>query len=61
MTTEARKKANKRYDDNNTVQFKMKLNKNTDKDILERLDNVESKQTYIKRLIREDMHREAEG
>lgn len=61
MTTEARKKANKRYDDNNTVQFKMKLNKNTDKDILERLDNVESKQAYIKRLIREDMHREAEG
>lgn len=61
MTTEARKKANKRYDDNNTVQFKMKLNKNTDKDILERLDNVERKQTYIKRLIREDMHREAEG
>lgn len=61
MTTEARKKANKRYDDNNTVQFKMKLNKNTDKDILERLDNVDSKQAYIKRLIREDMHREAGG
>jgi len=45
----------KTYDEQNTVQFKMKLNKNTDKDILKKLDSVPSKQGYIKELIRADI------
>lgn len=43
------------YDRLNTVQIKMKLNKNTDADILERLGTVQNKQGYIKKLIREDL------
>ena len=55
MTSEAQKKAVQKYDAANTVQFKMKLNKTTDADILKRLDVVDNKQGYIKRLIREDI------
>lgn len=43
------------WDRNNTTQIKMKLNNRTDKDIIERLNSVGSKQTYIKMLIREDI------
>lgn len=53
--SEAMKKGIARYDAANTIQVKMKLNKKTDKDILKRLDEVDSKQGYIKRLIREDI------
>lgn len=47
--------AQERYDKNNTVQIKMKLNKKTDKDILEKLNSVPNKQGYIKELIRKDI------
>lgn len=43
------------YDKANTVQVKMKLNKKTDADIIERLNEVSNKQGYIKELIRKDM------
>jgi len=39
----------------NTTVVTMKLNNNTDKDVLSKLDEVPSKQGYIKRLIREDI------
>lgn len=54
MVTEAQKKAAMKYDAANTVQVKLKLNVKTDADILERLDQVENKQGYIKMLIRKD-------
>jgi hypothetical protein len=41
----------------NTTRVVMNLNHNTDKDVLKRLSEVESKQGYIKRLIREDIAR----
>lgn len=44
-----------RYDAANTTQFKLKLNLTTDADILARLDEQESKQGYIKALIRADI------
>lgn len=51
-----------RYDAENTVQIRLKLNKNTDKDILDRLaaqpKEAGGKQGYIKRLIRADMEEE---
>lgn len=40
----------------NTTQVLMRLNNSTDKDILQKLDTVESKQGYIKGLIREDIY-----
>lgn len=50
--------ANARYDKENTRQIRLKLNLNTDKDILDRLDAVDNKQGYIKNLIREDISRQ---
>ena len=55
MTSEAKKKANAKYDAANTTQIKLKLNYGTDADILQRLSEVKSKQGYIKELIRKDI------
>lgn len=55
MPSDAQKKAIQKYDKANTVQIKMKLNKHTDADILQKLDEVDSKQGYIKKLIRDDL------
>lgn len=55
MTTEAQLKAGYKYDAENTRQVHLKLNRRTDKDVLEKLDSVPSKQGYIKELIRADL------
>lgn len=55
--TPAQKRAKEKYDRNNTVQIKLKLNLKTDKDILEALERSGNKQGYIKKLIREDLQR----
>lgn len=60
MATEAQIKAQRKYDAENTRQLHLKLNRRTDRDVLARLDEVPSKQGYIKRLIREDLQRTAE-
>ena len=60
VTSEAKKKSKARFDKLNTKHYGMKLNLRTDKDIIDRLEEVGSQQTYIKRLIREDMAREKE-
>lgn len=57
MTTEAKKRANAKHDKKNTVRIGLKLNKNTDADILEQLERSGNKQGYIKGLIREDMEK----
>jgi len=46
-----------KYDQAHTRQVKLKLNRKTDKDILDKLDSVGSKQTYIKQLIRADIEK----
>ena len=53
--TDAHREANKRYDQKTTRQIKLKLNLNTDADILQRLDEVDNMQGYIKKLIRADI------
>lgn len=55
MKTDAQKRASKKYDETHTVQIKLKLNKKTDHDIIQKLDSVHSKQGYIKELIRNDI------
>jgi hypothetical protein len=57
-SSDARKRAVSKYDASHTKQIKLKLNLETDKDILERLDEVENKQGYIKALIRSDIKRD---
>lgn len=46
------------WDRANTVRVHLKLNKHTDAEIIEKLSKVDSKQGYIRRLIREDLERE---
>ena len=51
-------KAITKYDGINTRRIQLKFNKKTDADILNKLDNVENKQGYIKNLIRNDIKNE---
>ena len=51
--TEAQKKAAAKYDKNNTRIYSLKLNTNTDKEIIEVLDSTGNVQGFIKALIRE--------
>ena len=53
--TEAQKRAREKYEAKATVQLKMKLNRNTDADILKKLDSVPNTQGYTKSLIRADL------
>lgn len=53
--TDAKKKANAKYDAAHTKQIILKLNAKTDADLLARLSEVGNKQGYIKELIRRDM------
>jgi len=57
MTSEAHKRANAKYDAAHTKQVKLKLNLKSDQDIIERLEEVDNIQGYIKRLIREDINK----
>ena len=50
--TPAQKRAKAKYDANNTIQVKLKLNIKTDKDIIEALEHSGNKQGFIKGLIR---------
>lgn len=52
---EIQKKAQMKYDAKATKQIKLKLNLTSDKDILDKLDQVDNKQGYIKELIRKDI------
>lgn len=57
MQTEAQKRAKKKYDDRTAVRFGLKLNLETDKDLIEKLKSVENRQAYIKGLIRADIEK----
>lgn len=57
MQTEAQKRAKEKYDATNTKGIYLKLNKRTDADILDRLDEMSNAQGYIKSLIRQDIAR----
>ena len=53
--TEAQKRAREKYDKANTIMFCLKLNKTTDADVIQRLQEVSNRQGYIKDLVRSDM------
>lgn len=58
IMTEAQKKAQKKYDEANKEKFRMihlKLNRETDTDVIDKLESVDSIQGYIKELIRADI------
>lgn len=56
MPLQSQRKASKKYDKANTIMTAIKLNKNTDKEIIEKLESVENKQGYIKQLIRNEIN-----
>lgn len=60
MASEAQIFASMKYDAANTKRISLKLNKKTDKDILNKLSSVDNMQGYIKGLIRRDIHRTKE-
>ena len=53
---QSNKEARKKYIKENIVQVKMVLNKRTDNDVIEKLNEVDNKQGYIKNLIRKDIN-----
>ncbi len=55
--SKAQIKAVNKFNKEKTRCIQIRLNKNTDADILEKLDNVPSKMGYIKELIRKDINR----
>lgn len=55
--SKAQRAASAKYDASHTVQIKLKLNTKTDADILEKLEAADSKQGYIKDLIRRDIEK----
>ena len=55
MVTEARRRANTKYDKLNVRQLKIKLNLNTDKDVIARLKASGNMSGYIKSLVRADI------
>ena len=56
-----KKKSHQKWVAENTTRVVMNLNHNTDKDVLEKLSQVPSKQGYIKTLIREDIARDTDS
>lgn len=55
MASKAKIRANNKSNKKNTKMICVRLSYNTDADILKKLDEVDSKMGYIKRLIRKDM------
>lgn len=55
MTTESAKAAKARYDAKTARYFSLKLNRNTDGELIKHLEQQESIQAYLKQLIRNDM------
>lgn len=51
------KTAQAKYDKTHTTGVYLKLNKKTDADIIEKLESVDNRQGYLKRLIKEDIMR----
>lgn len=55
MASKAKIRANNKSNKKNTKMICVRLSYNTDADILKKLDEVDSKMGYIKKLIRKDM------
>ena len=54
MASKAQIKASCKYNKDKTITLCLRLNKETDKDIIELLDSKDNKTGYIKNLIRSD-------
>lgn len=57
MATEAQRRAVAKYNAKQTVQFIIRLNKETDKALIDKLKSVKNRQGYIKALIKADIEK----
>lgn len=55
MVSEKKKASNARYDAKTTKHYGFKLNRNTDAELIKRLEEQPNVQAYIKRLIAQDI------
>lgn len=55
MTSDAQRRAVAKYDKSHSKVFAIKLNVETDKELIARLESQDNKQRYIKDLIRADL------
>lgn len=55
MATQAQIDASNKFNKENTLCVLLRLNFSTDRDVIQKLDNVPSKMGYIKKLIRKDI------
>ena len=55
MVKASKRKASAKYDAENTKMVSVKLNRNTDRDILEQIARVNNVSQYLKSLIRKDI------
>jgi len=60
-SSEAHLRAVAKYDAANSLTVGFKFNRKTDADIIDKLESVEKRQSYIKQLIRDDIARSQEG
>jgi len=51
----------RKYDAANCKFYTMKFNRNTDADVIDKLDTVPSRQDYIRQLVRKDLATDNEG
>lgn len=51
----------KRYDAKNILKVAVGFNRNTEPELVERMEREESKATFLKRLVREQVEREKSG
>ena len=58
MASKAKIRANNKSNKKNTKMICVRLSYNTDADIIQKLNNVDSKMGYIKKLIRKDLQTE---
>ena len=55
MATKAQIKASNKFNKHGTKSIMLRLNFNTDADVIKKLDSVPSKMGYVKKLIRKDI------
>ncbi len=60
MNNDARRKAANKYQSEKCKVYALKVNINSDSDIIEYMENVTNKQAELKRLIREEIARKKE-
>jgi hypothetical protein len=55
MVSDAKRKANKKWNDRNSKTYAIRVMRKNDSEIIEFLDSIENRSEYIKQLIRNDI------